>query len=852
MRAGFLLVVNGLCYGAKGAIPSSVSGLLTPLLHLKGLKAVRYVFLLLLALFIQPSGAAAQDRYQSLQTRQICADTPVLAAVDGDVQWHLPQGSKVWISDFAYGANAQGYFKASYQVGTQGERSTGYVRADEVKHFCDYDARREPSAHRFRAPPNTCHLIGASRRSVEEVNAFVTEHSAFFPTMMVFQSRNGWYAVSLGLIATNAMSRIKSRSLSIPEDAYCSDGAAYVGVLAKEANSFRSLNLPNFPTVEDRLEAAAALMRNARASDDDAGYKRACDMGDTFACGYYASSLKDGPTAELTSELSHIIQRNFYDLLGCMRGDPVTCNNAFITKGESYVGRTLGTAVEWDGDRFWPDLTLELAKVGCDADVKPSCFHLGYKIWDNKRIDTAKWPTAVHALAESCQPGQQWRCRNFRELIEWKDTYMDIPLSQLDRSAIAKKLAWIARADDDSAPSTAPSSDYDTHAMECSAKDGKEGMQACDRAYREYVSHVSADQIDPLVSLLEKNCTPQRPVGCEKLAFLYGDATLSGAEGIIFQGTDQREKRLSALRRGCDATLNRDNTCNALADVLEQNGETQEAGTIHRRGCNHVMRLNADEVGYLQAADCYDAGKFALYKTKNYNEAFPYLRFICEFDDYGTSPYACKHLGRMYENGLGVPADVGQAALYYRNACFHPRVDGTDGEGCLLFGETMINHREALSDIQHDAIMPMMSQDMQQVDLMLFATEMSRAFQRGCNDAIPMACKANSKLFEARVAGDYGFTRKSCIVRAEGGDIASRKTCKAFTHHANPPKHSDLSGHPFVDNVFVWPDGDRTIISQMAGQYALNGKAVKTQFIDELGNACLTNPDTGRSFCSVW
>ncbi len=79
--------------------------------------------------------------------------------------------------------------------------------------------------------PGECAVIVASRQSLPESFQYISEH-AIDPTA-IYQSKNGWYAISIGIIA-NLGSRDFVATLvqrgSVPADAYCSTGEAYVGI----------------------------------------------------------------------------------------------------------------------------------------------------------------------------------------------------------------------------------------------------------------------------------------------------------------------------------------------------------------------------------------------------------------------------------------------------------------------------------------------------------------------------------------------------------------------------------------------------------------------------------------------
>lgn len=68
--------------------------------------------------------------------------------------------------------------------------------------------------------------------------------------------------------------------------------------------------------------------------------------------------------------------------------------------------------------------------------------------------------------------------------------------------------------------------------------------------------------------------------------------------------------------------------------------------------------------------NCFHAGKHNLYVSKNYGTAKVFLNRVCEGGT-GFSPYACRHLGVIYDRGLGVEQDTSEARFGERQYYFH-------------------------------------------------------------------------------------------------------------------------------------------------------------------------------------
>lgn len=85
---------------------------------------------------------------------------------------------------------------------------------------------------------------------------------------------------------------------------------------------------------------------------------------------------------------------------------------------------------------------------------------------------------------------------------------------------------------------------------------------------------------------------------------------------------------------------------------------------------------------------CYDAGKLFLQNRdlRDYDRAYNRLSLVCDGDDIGFAPFACKYLGWMHQTGIGADKDAAQAWDLLRRACFPTSSNGMapviDAEGC--------------------------------------------------------------------------------------------------------------------------------------------------------------------------
>ena len=143
-------------------------------------------------------------------------------------------------------------------------------------------------------PEGTCEIVVASRSNVSEARSFIQENN-FADRARVFQSSNGWLAISIGRVpATSSkavLSTLKARG-QVPDDSYCSTGDQYVRVVRwavageggsaaenKPGTSAQTTSRPNFAeALEARsgtksrreLETLLAQARNELRKQDHA------------------------------------------------------------------------------------------------------------------------------------------------------------------------------------------------------------------------------------------------------------------------------------------------------------------------------------------------------------------------------------------------------------------------------------------------------------------------------------------------------------------------------------------------------------------------------------------------------
>ncbi len=126
---------------------------------------------------LMPLQALAQEAppWQPDNRREVCAAAEVVAAPGGAGIDRLGPGASVTRTDLRFGPDGALYV----QIAREGP--AGFVPASALARSCDYRGRKTAAPRVFAAPPNTCHLIAASRQSLDEVNAFTAGYSDFWP-----------------------------------------------------------------------------------------------------------------------------------------------------------------------------------------------------------------------------------------------------------------------------------------------------------------------------------------------------------------------------------------------------------------------------------------------------------------------------------------------------------------------------------------------------------------------------------------------------------------------------------------------------------------------------------------------
>ena len=380
---------------------------------------------------LSPLQAFAQEvpPWQPDNRREVCAAIDVLDAPGGRAVDSLSPGAGVTRTDLHYGPDGALYVQT-------GQR--GFVPATALARSCGYQGRKTATSRAFAAPPNTCHVIAASRRSLDEVNAFTAEYPDYWPQMSVFQSDNGWYAVSFGLVSTRMAGAVLAGE-NLPPDAYCSDGARYGMALDPDGRGrfapARS-DAPQDPVA--RAGFADGLLREWESTGDSSTLRQACLLGSGVACNQFAWGLRDQSAA--TPAIA--ADRLRFDLFGCMLGEEASCTNALFVEGDT-LNRPLATALP--ERQFAPDDALsilpDLAATACDANVVPACHKLLWPLLADHDRSRDRYLTLLEASTRSCLHGSVDSCELLQTAATERSRSFDTPWAPVDQLALGRLLA---------------------------------------------------------------------------------------------------------------------------------------------------------------------------------------------------------------------------------------------------------------------------------------------------------------------------------------------------------------------------------------------------------------------------
>lgn len=577
--------------------------------------------------------------------------------------------------------------------------------------------------------------------------------------------------------------------------------------------------------------------------------KLLCDGKDRFGCILQARGTAADRTASLVEAASNFAA----NLTACRQGIAWICEE--LASNFDRVVEARGTGLSGDERFAIAGIEAGLCTMGPREPNQRSCTAAYYRYRDFLQystpdiLDADRVAKAVAVLTDGCATGDAPACATLAALPD----YWSVPER---RDAAANAIALCSAQDpkdsicasldgilDPSFPETRPllRPRYERLAQSCLTP-GNGAYQDCIWALHSYAALEAPDGLATAEAMLNAACSPTNSNGCQALAQLYGK---SGHEyrGIKISGRNEPDTYIAALRMGCrEGNQDAGNTCSQFADAIAGDGGDENPLSVLAQACATLMSGQGGRDGWA----CYDAAKMALAQNEQLDDALEWANFVCKGDDISTAPYACKLAGNILAEGLGQPADPAGALLAYQRGCFHHRVRTTDGEACLRYGNLLIETvRRGETPAQPLAFS--YREDGEEPEPPLVLAEASRAFDMGCMDNIAQACAANTQLLNDWSTGDLPYDSFTCQVQSAVGAVTSEGVCRGLIFYQAMDEMKERREQVGL-NVYVWPDGDRSVTYIKDGIWRLN--EVRTDYPSQDGaTRCWHNPISTRSFC---
>lgn len=579
--------------------------------------------------------------------------------------------------------------------------------------------------------------------------------------------------------------------------------------------------------------------------------KLLCDAQDRIGCILLARNTAADRSPSLVEAASNFAA----NLTACQQGIVWICES--LEEGFGAVTAARGTGPTMDERFALAGIEAGICTQGPRDPNQRSCKSAYYlyrdflTYGDPAARDLARVTRASAFLTSGCAAGDPEACATLSNLPDFwpaaerqAATTRAIALcnAQESKDSICESLG---AAIDATLPEARPALRvrYDALAQSCLSQE-EGSSQECSQALYLYAALEAPDGLNTVEAMLKEACSLANTKGCEPLARIYGKVGYE-AQGVTILARDNPEAYLSALRMGCRderKMAEADNTCSLLADALAEGGDGEGALQVRAMACEAMISSGDDQDTWA----CYDAAKLALEQQARLPEALRWAEFTCNGTDASVAPYGCKLAGNLLSDGIAQPADPALALAAYQRGCFHHRVATTDGEACLIYGAMLID------TVRRGEIptQPLAFAHQEEGEYPLpprVLAEASRAFDMGCMDNIAQACAANAQLLVEWSTGELPADPFTCQVRAASGEVTSTKLCRGLIFYQASAEMQKLR-EQIALNVYVWPDGDRSVTYIRDGIWRLNEVRIDDPIIEADGR-CWHNPISTRSFC---
>lgn len=604
------------------------------------------------AVWAQPSQAQDVPEFQPAGMRQVCAPTAVYDAPGGQQIGQLSPGEVIDRTELRFDGAGTLFYGFAYKGGA------GVAAASALPRACEF-ALRETVAPVFAAPPNTCHLIVAARREIDEVNAVTASYPGFWPQMSVYLSDNGWHAVSLGLVRRDMAEIVLAAGQGLPDDAYCSDGARFVAALEPEGGGRFGPGQLQAQAAPEQAAAAQALLGQWENGAGTTPLRQACLLGNAVSCNRYAWDLREA--SETSTGVA--AERLRYDLYGCMLGEAPSCTNALFVPRDDGQDPILALLPEWQRPaKGVGSIFPALAATACDRDIVPACHMLArpYMTYDAQQAMNAEdYLTYLEGTTKACLAGGD--CQPFSAAVREQISVLDKSWPASDQMGIGRILFPYCASDGGVAWGCALSVKY----------------------LRNFVNSDGSDpvQVTQAAGMIGKACEQGSPEACA-----YQSALTAQFDPVARDAAAEKAKAI------CAAQQEPAEICGDLSRVLATDLPASESPL---QAEYQRLAVACRETGASEGQNpCSNAFAFYLTKISHQNLEEP-LALLAEACTPGYKVTGCEPLGRYYDGDSYTLADGSEyrpePAVEKARATWEIGCDGSVGgiASCSALGRSL-------------------------------------------------------------------------------------------------------------------------------------------------------------------
>lgn len=139
----------------------------------------------------------------------------------------LANNEEVFIVRDVDASDGMRFFEINFWELSKQQVASGFIPYQTVRRECNIQGLVADLKGPFEVGEDSCYFVVASRRTEYEAGKFVDSLTSFNPTdFEVYQSRNGWMAITLGAMPKSDFENRKGR-WNVPSNSTCSSGKSY-------------------------------------------------------------------------------------------------------------------------------------------------------------------------------------------------------------------------------------------------------------------------------------------------------------------------------------------------------------------------------------------------------------------------------------------------------------------------------------------------------------------------------------------------------------------------------------------------------------------------------------------------